>query len=171
MICKRCKVDKPETDFNAYKGNKCGRELTCKQCWREDGARKRAEYPLPNKFCEGCSKIKPVAEFGIHNRSADGYMKVCKECYSPGNNSRSRLRRTGWTEEEYQEAFRRQDGRCAICTEPAPDYQALCADHRHATLDKRGLLCAQCNQGLGKFKDNVTILQAAIDYLNQYSKE
>lgn len=29
----------------------------------------------------------------------------------------------------------------------------------------RGLLCQQCNTGLGMFKDNIKYLESAIDYL------
>lgn len=44
----------------------------------------------------------------------------------------------------------------------------LSIDHCHTTGKVRGLLCRQCNIALGKFKEDVTILQSAIAYLKKY---
>lgn len=60
-----------------------------------------------------------------------------------------------------------QGGGCAICrtTDPGGRHGAFHVDHDHATGTVRGLLCSDCNFGLGKFKDDPVSLQAAIDYL------
>lgn len=42
----------------------------------------------------------------------------------------------------------------------------LCYDHDHTTGDHRGWLCQNCNKGLGNFKDNPKLLEAALRYLN-----
>jgi len=55
--------------------------------------------------------------------------------------------------------------RCQICGTPCPD---LAVDHCHATLKVRGLLCGQCNVGIGMFADDPGRLQAAIDYLKAH---
>lgn len=65
------------------------------------------------------------------------------------------------TVEEVEEAARRQKSKCAICKEELKLY----LDHCHETGRFRGLLCNQCNLGLGQFKDDPERLQAAIDYL------
>ena len=44
----------------------------------------------------------------------------------------------------------------------------LAVDHDHKTGAVRALLCASCNNGLGDFRDNITYLQAAIDYLKKH---
>lgn len=57
-----------------------------------------------------------------------------------------------------------QGGCCAICK--APKGNKLCVDHDHRTGKVRGLLCSNCNAGLGMFKDSEDLLQSAKGYLN-----
>ena len=66
----------------------------------------------------------------------------------------------------------RQGHRCAICQESEETTingkrVAMAVDHDHEDPNGaiRGLLCMRCNRGLGLFKDNPKLLQAAIDYL------
>ena len=40
-------------------------------------------------------------------------------------------------------------------------------DHCHTTNKVRGILCAACNFGIGKFKDSTALLYLAIDYLKK----
>ena len=44
-------------------------------------------------------------------------------------------------------------------------------DHNHETNIVRGLLCHNCNVGLGHFKDSVGYLKEAINYLEGYKNE
>lgn len=77
---------------------------------------------------------------------------------------------------EYMRMLKEQRGVCQICgTPPTPkDHKPgkdggryLCIDHDHVTKKIRGLLCGNCNKGLGMFKDNPELLSRAIDYLSQ----
>ncbi len=66
-----------------------------------------------------------------------------------------------------------QGGVCAICREkPTKGQTKVCGglyvDHDHDTGAVRGLLCTNCNQGLGHLKDDVTRLQNAIEYLKSH---
>lgn len=72
----------------------------------------------------------------------------------------------GISEAEYDELFERQDGRCAIC-KCHQRYQRLAVDHDHKTHKVRGLLCMQCNRGLGRFFDSPVRLRAAAAYLEK----
>jgi hypothetical protein len=58
----------------------------------------------------------------------------------------------------------REGGACEICG--ATQEERLNVDHDHTTGRFRGLLCRDCNLGLGRFKDNSDLLRKAIDYLN-----
>jgi hypothetical protein len=67
--------------------------------------------------------------------------------------------------EEYEAMLSKQCGACAICKRPSPDGRRLHIDHDHSTGLVRGLLCHDCNRGLGIFKDSHVILKAAVKYL------
>ncbi len=76
----------------------------------------------------------------------------------------------GITLEDYETMLKQQEGRCAICKNK-PNKKSLSVDHNHDTGKIRGLLCNNCNQGLGRFQDNPEILQIASAYLNQVGNE
>lgn len=65
---------------------------------------------------------------------------------------------------EYRAMLVQQGCRCKICRR-LPFKRRLDVDHDHATGKVRGLLCNNCNSGIGKFQDSVTLLQLASEYL------
>ena len=72
--------------------------------------------------------------------------------------------------DEYRKMLEAQDGKCAICNQPETHkrngkLKALAVDHDHKSGAIRGLLCSDCNTGIGKLKDDPAILQSAIQYL------
>jgi hypothetical protein len=70
--------------------------------------------------------------------------------------------RYGILENEYNELLIKQNNLCCICKQPN---KKLCVDHNHDNKKIRGLLCRDCNSGLGMFKDNREYLLEAIKYL------
>jgi hypothetical protein len=101
---------------------------------------------------------------------------LCDSCYTAKKNKRNpekvaewtraaTLRVYGLTPEMYDDMYRAQGGLCAICKNPPKLGRPLDVDHDHVTNLNRGLLCRDCNLGLGSFKDNSESLQAAIVYL------
>lgn len=71
----------------------------------------------------------------------------------------------GITLEDYDRILAEQGGLCALCKTDDPGRAYFSVDHDHITLVVRGLLCHNCNVGLGMFKDNVDALRAAVGYL------
>jgi hypothetical protein len=57
--------------------------------------------------------------------------------------------------------FAEQGGACAICGARDPEH----VDHDHVTGWIRGILCFNCNGGLGRLRDGVEYLAKAITYL------
>ena len=71
---------------------------------------------------------------------------------------------------EYKTLFEKHGGVCAICgcveTQMIRGTTlSLAIDHCHETGRIRGLLCSQCNRGLGLFRDNPEHLERAAEYL------
>jgi hypothetical protein len=64
---------------------------------------------------------------------------------------------------DYKAMQARQQGVCAICRQNPG--KPLCVDHCHETRTVRGLLCFQCNTGLGCFRDHPSLTRAATAYL------
>lgn len=79
----------------------------------------------------------------------------------------SHLRRMyGITVAEYERLFQAQGNCCACCKSIDPkSEQGWCIDHEHETKVVRGILCAQCNRGIGFLGDTLEGVQKAVDYL------
>ncbi len=80
-----------------------------------------------------------------------------------------RNQRHGLPEGWYASKMKEVDGKCMICGMPQTDkrFTGLCVDHNHSNGDIRGLLCSECNHGLGKFRDRPDILRRAAEYLER----
>lgn len=73
----------------------------------------------------------------------------------------------GITLTQYEQMLTEQNGQCKICGTSDPGDKSFHVDHCHMTQRVRGLLCFNCNVGLGKFKDNVMLLREAALYLER----
>ncbi len=75
----------------------------------------------------------------------------------------------GLTTESYSEMLAKQGGKCRICGRDRTDTRRgnLCIDHDHKSGRVRGLLCQNCNTGIGMFSDDVSKMRAAIAYLEE----
>ena len=72
------------------------------------------------------------------------------------------------TDEQYNEMFKKQKGKCRICKQLSS--KTLSIDHNHETGKIRGLLCENCNRELSMFQDSTSFLQEAIKYLEDTSE-
>lgn len=85
---------------------------------------------------------------------------------SKASNRRKRLKyKYGISLENYDWLLKEQEEKCKICGNKTE----LVVDHCHKSSRVRGLLCNQCNTGLGCFKDNPESLLKAIEYLSNES--
>lgn len=80
----------------------------------------------------------------------------------------------GITLDEYDEMISKQGGRCAICGDAfeigGNSRKRPCVDHCHRSGDVRGVLCSNCNTGIGYFKDNPLMLASAAKYTQSFAQ-
>lgn len=69
-----------------------------------------------------------------------------------------------YTYDDYEAALERQGGVCAVCGAGGGS-RALHLDHCHDSGLARGILCGNCNTGIGKLRDDPDLLRKAIAYL------
>lgn len=118
------------------------------------------------KECNKCKEFKPFTEFNKHKTTKDGYGTYCKPCYNTQTLLGKHLKRYGMTTEQI--SCLKEKG-CELCG----TLHNLHIDHNHETNKVRGVLCTNCNRGLGHFKDSPELLKKAAEYLEKkgnYSK-
>lgn len=152
----------------------CNREkiLERKRKYNAENKDKIKQYYLDNKVAIN-TKTKKWSDANRDKCNASN-RKYCAK--NPNKKRDERLQRDfGITLENYQQMLAEQNGVCALCFQPEKriiskngKISELAVDHCHATGKIRGLLCAQCNTGLGLFYDNTEVLTRAISYLTQY---
>lgn len=133
---------------------------------------------LENKKCKTCKSLKPLEQFNKtgYKQTRRGTCAECHNAYSRTqyalnplpHRERNLIRRYGITAIQYSSMLTAQGNKCAICkTSNIKLKKALCIDHQHSTGKIRGLLCIACNHALGLFKDNITVLHRAAEYLQK----
>ena len=114
---------------------------------------------MKTRKCYVCKKIKPLEEFSKDKAQVLGRKYLCSPC----NNLTKRLSIRKITKQFYTDLLTIQENKCQICKQEF--FHTPYIDHCHTTGQVRGLLCRNCNTGLGYFKDNTEFLTSAIEYL------
>lgn len=103
-------------------------------------------------------------------------MYLCKPCVKPldtrtqeDNWERSIKSKFGVDREEYHSMLDKQGGKCGLCGDAVcQSGKRLAVDHCHETGAVRGVLCYNCNTGLGKFRDNPEVLRKAAEWIERF---
>lgn len=136
---------------------------TCRKIWTKRYKKKNAKIVSikeGSKICSRCNSSKRADEFRRANDSPSGLSGWCKDCMR----DYSLEKRYGLTREEYELMVKQVNGRCEICNEDKP----LHVDHCHSSGVVRGLLCFNCNSGIGQFKDSSERVKSALAYLGKF---
>lgn len=131
------------------------------------------------KICKTCGVDKDVGEYQKDATKKDHLRPYCKECTSKRRKqllSKETIRQRNLEKsfgkgalDVYKKLFEEQGGICAICSSPENGrYSHLSIDHDHNTNKIRGLLCNNCNRGLGLLKDSEELLRKAAKYVENY---
>ena len=161
--CTKCKKEKNSHGFSAG-------QLRCKEC----------QFAAGVWFCCSCKKIKPLEKFGKSTIRTRGFNIRCKACCRDDQQKNrhaiseyKRERNFGMSRGTYASMFASQGGVCAICKQPSSQVRqgklvALHVDHDHATSQVRGLLCVDCNLGIGRLKNNPELMEQAAEYVRRH---
>ena len=150
--CTKCKEIKEYSEFYKDKRAKSGLQSECKKChsartkiYREKNSEHYKEYHK-NYYKENMENHK---------------------CNSREYHLKSKF---GITLDDYNEMLYNQDGKCKICEIHHTELKkALDVDHCHETSRVRGLLCNNCNRGIGHLKESIKNLDRAKKYLLEYT--
>jgi hypothetical protein len=133
-------------------------------------AAKVAQAPL--RTCAACGVTQVTYRWG---RAVCDACKVDRRPARQEYDRKRTLTRHGITQDDWDAMLARQGGVCAICQadDPAGRGRLWHIDHDHAHCPGpngcaecfRGLLCHNCNVGLGNFKDDPALLARGIRYL------
>jgi hypothetical protein len=122
--------------------------------WRAENKERRNEYQR-GWYARNPHKIKEYHENQKRNNPESVKASVIK----------TGLKRFNLTVREYNAMLEKQGHVCAICGEKNKNGRRLSIDHCHASGFVRGILCNNCNAGIGYFKEDQHLLNAAITYL------
>lgn len=154
LVCSKCKKAKHRNEFYKRSERKRGRHSKCKQCEKEYASQPDVRKKLNDNTQRYRDKLRATdfKEFRRREREQN-------------------LRKYGINSEQFEDLKRQQNGRCKICENIATygKGKKLHVDHDHITGKIRGLLCSNCNLGLGYFQDNRDLLNKAIAYLEENS--
>ena len=124
------------------------------------------------KKCSNCKIVKPYSDFLKDKQKKDGHRFHCRDClklYYQKNRieklNKARTKKYGIDSKKFQEMKNAQNNACGICNLLFVPEKTPHVDHCHTTNNVRGLLCTHCNRGLGAFKDSISILQSAQEYI------
>ena len=136
------------------------------------------------RVCKKCGIFKEWSQFSYKRPTGKkaGYQPRCKTCAAEDTRqwnlknketARNRYlqRSYGISENEYNARLLSQDNSCPICKkefsfgEFGPDSPVV--DHCHTGGHVRGIICNECNRGLGYFRDSPNALRNAASYLEE----
>ncbi|MFI5620163.1 endonuclease VII domain-containing protein [Streptomyces sp. NPDC051567] len=177
--CRGClKVLGPDS-FAADRNRPDGLQTRCRACVAEYCAaryrarrgaegkvvREKADVPDGHKLCRTCGEVEPHGEWHRRESAPDGLAARCKACRKPFDRAGHLKRKCGITEAERDEMIAARGGVCLICLK-AP---AVHVDHCHKTGRVRGVLCFNCNTGLGLLKEDPDRARRAAEYLEGHA--
>jgi hypothetical protein len=121
-----------------------------------------------DRVCPSCDKPFPVGR----TTRATFCSRSCKDRNTVASGQAAMNARRHYFRSRYgltldQVEAMAEDG-CRICgtTDWPGRHNRPHVDHDHGTGRVRGILCSECNTGLGKFKDSPELLNAAAEYLS-----
>ncbi|MGW2232566.1 endonuclease VII domain-containing protein [Streptomyces sp. NPDC001759] len=173
--CRVCERHLPLGAFARDGNRRDGLQVWCRECVAEYSAtryrrrreavgktvREKVDVPAGHKLCRACGEVKPHSEWHRKRSAPDGLASRCKACRAVLLRQDHLKRKYGLTEAERDALIAAQIGVCCICLSAAATH----VDHCHKTGRVRGVLCFNCNAGLGLLRDDPEAMNRAAAYL------
>lgn len=177
--CTNCNKSKTLDKFHKKTGGKDNLRAQCKMCTsnknkdryikkrKQKGHSDRYKTAIRNKELsienkKKCSTCKQELDLSLFFR---GNGTICKSCYKiyyqENKESILEKNRVSYYKNKYGISREELGNCCEICHKE----EDLVIDHCHTTGKVRGLLCRQCNAGIGLLKDNIELIKRAWEYL------
>ena len=167
--CIKCGQDKPLPDFEkCYGGGKVYLRAQCRECRY---AESRKWYRANREHCIAMAREYVRRNPEGRRRYDLKYRKKHAQKLAAYHAFRRIKKAYGIDAEKYNTMIVAQRGTCRICGKYPVPGKRLEVDHDHLTGQVRGLLCRNCNTGIGRLGDDPETLQAAIDYLLQFQSK
>jgi len=160
--CSRCGIEKNISQFFRNKSKADGLAVWCKPCNKDTDKTAKTRIDKWRKSEKGrewqrnFNKKRKLRYNAEQSRQYSTFESMLKRKYSIDV----------WT---WAHKFNEQDGRCAACGDKLLFGRETSVDHDHKTNKLRDLLCRNCNLALGYVKDDLTRLQALINYLAKHA--
>lgn len=161
----------------------CGKEKwdTSNVCLACSRAMRQVSH-LTHRQCKICKEVKESSLMKKNNNGSPS--RVCLKCGNLSRNTQTleykernilnslkrRLKSYGVLDIDAYMEFYNGKTTCELCNSVFTTTNYKCIDHCHNTGNYRGLICNDCNLGLGRFKDDINNLRLAIDYLENFNK-
>lgn len=126
------------------------------------------------KTCSTCKQSKPFGYFHKHKNGKHGLQANCKDCNTvQAYNANWKNIGISFTYPDFLALGAQKNWTCECCGKVVANsgvgtLKELAVDHDKATLKIRGLLCFDCNSGIGKLGDNAIGVCKALTYLLKY---
>jgi hypothetical protein len=183
-LCTKCNLERPITDFRKDQYNRNGYHPHCRSCYNESQRKYRSKNKEKlNKtaseyYAQNSERIQTMRKLRRGGKTTN-HLHSEKSSSIQSKNGWQRIVERKWkangildmTYQRYETMLESQNYSCSICSKKHTDDKKLHVDHCHTTGKVRGLLCNNCNNGIGKLKDSTELLEKAINYLKTYSHE
>lgn len=172
-IRKRCK--------KYYEDNK---DVINKKRKKKFKLNREKEYKTQQKWNEtNKDKIKKIKKKykEIHKNEIQDYNKTHRTLFKDHYNSykkkwrynnknktkNEKLKKYNLTIEKFNNLLQNQNYKCGVCRKEFENSSSItpCVDHNHKTNTVRGILCRNCNSGIGGLYDNIEYLINALKWL------
>lgn len=165
-VCSRCGKEQPLSEFAKDPRGKDGRSPRCRSCTRayarawihtQTGKEARARYQQTPKYQESMKRSRGKWQDANPGKMAESRRKwQLRKKFDLGV-------------DEFNRMVAARGGNCDCCGKKVQG--TMHVDHDHSAPDNpiRGLLCKQCNTGIGLLGDDVAGLERALAYLRRTS--